>query len=152
MEERSTSSLLPSLLSEFGSEGAAHVASDLLARANLVLEGGTRTPEEIVSRLVAKAGRLDPTDRVSRAVDFIVQLQRLSGPPAEAFGRIAALLDEHADATAGERAFSGAENVPAAGDVPKPTCFIDFLSCLECGIEGASAIAATDATGGAAGT
>ncbi|MGE3913913.1 MAG: ATP phosphoribosyltransferase regulatory subunit, partial [Chloroflexota bacterium] len=85
-------SLLPSLLSEFGSEGAAHVASDLLARANLVLEGGTRTPEEIVSRLVAKAGRLDPTDRVSRAVDFIIQLQRLSGPPDQAFGRIAALL------------------------------------------------------------
>ena len=50
-------SLLPSLLAEFGSEGAAHVASDLLARANLMLEGGSRTPEEIVSRLVAKAGR-----------------------------------------------------------------------------------------------
>jgi len=94
-EDGRSASLLPTLLSEFGSEGAAHVASDLLARANLVLEGGTRTPEEIVSRLVAKAGRLDPTDRVSRAVDFIVQLQRLSGPPAEAFGRMAALLDEH---------------------------------------------------------
>ena len=88
-------SLLPSLLAEFGSEGAAHVASDLLARANLVLEGGTRTPEEIVSRLVAKAGRPDPTDRVSRAVDFIVQLQRLAGPPESAFGRIGALLAEH---------------------------------------------------------
>lgn len=88
-------SLLPSLLAEFGSEGAAHVASDLLARANLVLEGGTRTPEEIVSRLVAKAGRPDPTDRVSRAVDFIVQLQRLAGPPEVAFGRISALLAEH---------------------------------------------------------
>ncbi|MCC7369589.1 MAG: histidine--tRNA ligase family protein [Chloroflexi bacterium] len=88
-------SLLPSLLSEFGSEGAAHVASDLLARANLVLEGGSRTPEEIVSRLVSKAGRLDPTDNVSRAVDFIVQLQRLAGPPSEAFERIAALLAEH---------------------------------------------------------
>ena len=88
-------SLLPSLLSEFGSEGAAHVASDLLARANLMLEGGTRTPEEIVSRLVAKAGRPDPTDRVARAVDFIVQLQRLAGPPEVAFGRIGALLAEH---------------------------------------------------------
>ena len=88
-------SLLPTLLAEFGSEGAAHVASDLLARANLVLEGGTRTPEEIVSRLVAKAGRPDPTDRVSRAIDFIVQLQRIAGPPDEAFGRIGALLAEH---------------------------------------------------------
>lgn len=86
---------LPSLLAEFGSEGAAHVASDLLARANLMLEGGTRTPEEIVSRLVAKAGRPDPTDRVSRAVEFIIALQRSAGPPAEAFGRIEALLAEH---------------------------------------------------------
>jgi len=91
----STVSLLPSLLSEFGPEGAAHVASDLLSRANLVLEGGSRSPEEIVSRLVAKAGRLDPTDRVLRAVDFIIQLQRIAGPPAEAFGRIGALLAEH---------------------------------------------------------
>jgi len=86
---------LPSLLAEFGSEGAANVASDLLARANLVLEGGSRTPEEIVSRLVAKAGRPDPTDRVARAVEFIVQLQRSAGPPAEAFDRIGALLAQH---------------------------------------------------------
>lgn len=86
---------LPTLLAEFGSEGAAHVASDLLARANLVLEGGSRSPAEIVSRLVAKAGRPDPTDRVSRAVNFIVQLQRIAGPPEEAFGRIGALLAEH---------------------------------------------------------
>jgi histidyl-tRNA synthetase len=94
-DDRDSISLLPSLLDEFGSEGAAHVASDLLARANLMLEGGTRTPEEIVSRLVAKAGRPDPTDRVSRAVDFIVQLQRMAGPPETAFGRIGALLAEH---------------------------------------------------------
>lgn len=94
-EDDDSTSLLPSLLAEFGSEGAAHVASDLLARANLVLEGGTRTPEEIVSRLVAKAGRPDPTDRVARAVDFIVQLQRLAGPPDVAFSRIGALLAEH---------------------------------------------------------
>jgi histidyl-tRNA synthetase len=86
---------LSHLLNELGSEGAAHVAADLLARANLILEGGSRTPEEIVSRLVAKAGRLDPTDRVLRAVDFIIQLQRIAGPPAEAFGRIGALLAEH---------------------------------------------------------
>jgi histidyl-tRNA synthetase len=94
-DDADAASLLPSLLTEFGSAGAAHVASDLLARANLVLEGGARTPEEIVSRLVAKAGRPDPTDRVARAIDFIVQLQRLAGPPAEALGRIGALLAEH---------------------------------------------------------
>jgi histidyl-tRNA synthetase len=94
-EDDGASSPLSTLLSELGSEGAAHVASDLLARANLILEGGSRTPEEIVSRLVAKAGRLDPTEVVARAIDFIMQLQRLAGPPSEAFGRIAAVLAEH---------------------------------------------------------
>ena len=94
-EDERSASLLPSLLAEFGSEGAAHVASDLLARANLVLEGGSRSPEEIVSRLVAKAGRIDPTDKVSRAIEFIVQLQQLAGPPSEAFGRMESLLAEH---------------------------------------------------------
>src|SRR5262249_23018007 len=67
----------------------------LLSRANLVLEGGSRTPEEIVSRLVTKAGRPDPTERVSSAVDFIIQLHQLAGPPAEAFGRLGALLSEY---------------------------------------------------------
>lgn len=93
--EPSAVSLLPSLLAEFGPEGAAHVASDLLSRANLVLEGGSRTSEEIVSRLVAKAGRPDPTERVTSAIDFIVRLHQLAGPPDEAFGRIGALLGEY---------------------------------------------------------
>jgi histidyl-tRNA synthetase len=88
-------SLLPSLLSEFGSAGAANLAADLLGRANLVLEGGSRSAEEIVSRLVAKAGRLDPTDIVRQAVDFIIRLHELSGPPDEAFSRLDALLAEH---------------------------------------------------------
>ena len=85
-------SLLPSLLSQFGSEGAAHLAADLLGRANLVLEGGTRTAEEIISRLVSKAGRLDPTDRVRQAAEFVVQLHDLSGPADQAFGGLDALL------------------------------------------------------------
>ena len=94
-DEDETRSLLPSLIAEFGAEGTAHVAADLLSQANLALEGGARTPEEIISRLVAKAGRPDPTERVSQAIDFIVQLQRLAGPPEVAFGRIGALLAEH---------------------------------------------------------
>jgi len=93
--EPDSAGLLRSLQSQFGSEGAAHVATDLLSRANLVLEGGSRTPEEIVSRLVAKAGRPDPTERVSAAVDFIIQLHQLAGPPSEAFGRLSALLSEY---------------------------------------------------------
>ena len=122
----SSISLLPSLLSEFGSEGAAHVASDLLARANLVLEGGSRTPEEIVSRLVAKAGRPDPTDRVSRAIDFIVQLQRLAGPPEQAFGRIGALLSEHDLDPAPLREIERALSLLPSYGVSRPDVVVDL--------------------------
>ncbi|MCC6177726.1 MAG: histidine--tRNA ligase family protein [Chloroflexi bacterium] len=94
-DDGQTASLLPSLLAEFGSEGAAHVASDLLGRANLVLEGGSRTPEEIVSRLVAKAGRSDPTSQVQQALNFIGQLHALAGPPDEAIPRLQSLLETH---------------------------------------------------------
>ena len=88
------SSLLPTLLAEFGSKGAADVAADLLSRANLTLEGGARTPEEIVRRLLTKAGRPDPTEQVRRAADFILRLHDLAGPPPEVFGRLDALLQE----------------------------------------------------------
>jgi histidyl-tRNA synthetase len=102
------------------------VASDLLARANLVLEGGTRTPEEIVSRLVAKAGRPDPTDRVARAVDFIVQLQRLAGPPEEALGRIGALLAEHELDPAPLREIERALALLPSYDVARPDVVVDL--------------------------
>ena len=54
----------------------------------------TRAPNrsDIVLRL--GSARVDPTDKVSRAVDFIVQLQQLAGPPSEAFGRMESLLAE----------------------------------------------------------
>ncbi len=94
-ESAEDSGLLPSLMAEFGSEGAAHVAADLLGRANLVLEGGSRSPEEIVERLLSKASRPDPTEQVRRATDFIVRLHQLAGPPPEVFGRLEALLVQH---------------------------------------------------------
>jgi len=93
--ENGEPSLLPTLLAEFGSEGAAHLAGDLLGRANLVLEGGSRSAEEIVSRLVTKAGRLDPSDRVRQAAEFIVKLHTIAGPADEAFGALDRLLADH---------------------------------------------------------
>src|SRR5215212_3852308 len=117
---------LSTLLAELGSEGAAHVASDLLARANLMLEGGSRTPEEIVSRLVAKAGRLDPTDRVLRAVDFIIQLQRLAGPPEEAFLRLGALLAEHELDPAPLREIERALSLLPSYGVGRPEVVVDL--------------------------
>jgi ATP phosphoribosyltransferase regulatory subunit len=88
-------SLLPSLLAEFGSDRAADVAADLLSRANLALDGGSRSPEEIVGRLLTKAGRPDPTDQVRRATDFILRLHTLAGPVPDVFDRLEATLAEH---------------------------------------------------------
>jgi histidyl-tRNA synthetase len=86
---------LPSLIREFGAEGAAQVTADLLQRANLALEAGTRTPGEIVERLLTKAGRADPTAQVRSAAAFIVQLNELAGPAERTLPGVAALLREH---------------------------------------------------------
>jgi histidyl-tRNA synthetase len=86
---------LSGLLSEFGPEGAARVTADLLQRASLSLEAGTRTPEEIVERLLSKASRADPTDQVRAAAEFIVQLNDLAGPPSSALPALAELLRQH---------------------------------------------------------
>jgi histidyl-tRNA synthetase len=125
-DDDSPASLLPSLLTEFGSEGAAHVASDLLSRANLVLEGGSRTPEEIVGRLVAKAGRPDPTERVTAAIDFIIRLHQLAGPPDEAFGRLAALLSEYALDPAPLREIEEALALLPAYGITQPEVVVDL--------------------------
>ncbi len=84
---------LPSLLAQFGEAGAADVAADLLGRANLALDGGSRTPDEILGRLLTKAGRPDPSDQVREAMDFILRLHELAGPPPDVFGRLSAMLE-----------------------------------------------------------
>jgi histidyl-tRNA synthetase len=86
---------VPGLLREFGQEGAARVTADLLQRANLSLEAGTRTPEEIVERLLAKASQPDSSAKVRAATDFIVRLSELAGPPEQALPALEALLREH---------------------------------------------------------
>jgi histidyl-tRNA synthetase len=86
---------LGALLAQFGAEEAARLATALLHHASLPLDGGVRSPAEIVERLLAKAARPDPTPRVRTAVEFLQQLHGLAGPPAEAFGRLEALLNEY---------------------------------------------------------
>lgn len=89
---------LQSLFRAYGAEGAARITADLLARANLTLEAGTRTPEEIVRRLLAKASRPDPSAQVRAAANFIGRLSELSGPPDQALAGLADLLrDEQLD-------------------------------------------------------
>lgn len=95
-DEQDDGTSLPGLLREFGAEGAARVTADLLERANLSLEAGTRTPEEIVERLLAKASRADPTGQVQAAASFILRLNELAGPPERALPALGELLRERA--------------------------------------------------------
>jgi histidyl-tRNA synthetase len=95
LEDDQEGAALPSLLKEFGPQGAARVTSDLLHRANLTLEAGTRTAEEIVERLLAKTTRTDPTTQVRAAAAFIARLNELAGPPETALPSLAELLKEH---------------------------------------------------------
>jgi histidyl-tRNA synthetase len=87
--------LLPEFVARVGSADAARLASDLLALGGLPLDGGGRPPEEIVARLLEKAGRVDPTASVRAAIAFIARLHALSGPPDTALPELAALLREH---------------------------------------------------------
>ena len=48
------------------------------------LQFGTRSPEEIVGRLVRKLRREDPRPRVERALALLDRLCRIQGPPATA--------------------------------------------------------------------
>ncbi len=61
-------SLLPALLAQFGSERAGRIAAEIIQHASLSLEGGGRSPEDIVGRLLLKASRPDPTGPVRAAV------------------------------------------------------------------------------------
>jgi histidyl-tRNA synthetase len=83
---------LAGLLQSFGSEATAEIAADLLERANLSLDGGARSPEEIVGRLVRKARQEDPRPNIERAVAFVQELRELAGPPDEALPKLKELL------------------------------------------------------------
>lgn len=94
-EEGGDPELLPQLLAHFGPQRATEMAFDLLQRASLDLEGGSRSTNDIVRRLLAKANRPDPTAQVGEAVEFIARLHDLAGPPQTAFDGLAALLAEY---------------------------------------------------------
>jgi len=83
---------LGDLLRSFGPEGAARIAEDLLERANFSLSGGSRSPSEIVERLLSKWDRPDPTPALQRASDFIAQLRSAAGPPREALPALRGVL------------------------------------------------------------
>ena len=86
---------LTDLFQSFGYGGAARIAGDLLERANLQLDGGSRSPEEIVERLLLKSRRVDPTPALRRAVEFIGRLRDVAGTPGEALPALHDVLDEY---------------------------------------------------------
>jgi histidyl-tRNA synthetase len=86
---------LAELLHSFGPDTAAKIASDLLLQADFNLEGGVRSSEEIVSRLLRKAHRPDPTPALTRAIEFIGRLRDCAGPPATALPALRAVLTDY---------------------------------------------------------
>lgn len=75
---------LPDPLASLAPEQATAVAADILARASLPVEGGSRRPEQIIQRLLAKANRPDPTDQVRAAFEFVGELHARRGPELRA--------------------------------------------------------------------
>src|SRR5438874_9197008 len=58
---------LPSALASLPPDQATAIATDILGRASLPIEGGSRQPRQIIQRLLSKAQRPDPTDQVREA-------------------------------------------------------------------------------------
>src|SRR5260370_23625768 len=72
---------LPSALASLPPEQATAIATDILGRASLPIEGGARQPRELIQRLLSKAQRPDPTDQVREAFAFVAQLHAAAGAP-----------------------------------------------------------------------
>src|SRR5438270_2083427 len=72
---------LPSGLENLPPDQATAIAADILSRASLPVEGGSRQPRQIIQRLLDKARRPDPTDQVRAAFEFVAELHAAAGPP-----------------------------------------------------------------------
>lgn len=59
------------------------------------LSTGTRTPEQVVARLLRKLRRHDEQPAIDRALAILTELTAISGPPGEALPAVAALLAHH---------------------------------------------------------
>ncbi len=68
---------------------------DLLERASLGLEGGSRSPEEIVRRLLRKGERRDVARQVDTAVSCILALHRAAERPEQAFPALEEVFQTH---------------------------------------------------------
>ncbi len=86
---------LGDLVARLGAEEATRLAQGLLTLGGLPLDGGSRSAEEIVGRLLEKARRVDPARPVATAIEFIGRLHRLGGPPESALPELRSLMEEY---------------------------------------------------------
>ena len=91
---------VPSALANLPPEQATAIATDILSRASLPLEGGARQPHQIIQRLLAKAKRPDPTDQVRAAFEFVAELRAASGQPVRLEHELRAVLEKRGLSTA----------------------------------------------------
>ncbi|MFN0070660.1 MAG: histidine--tRNA ligase [Chloroflexota bacterium] len=83
------------LLEELGPGDATRMTIDLLERASFGLEGSTRTPEEIVQRLLRKGERRKLIGQVDRAMECVLALHRAAGPLESALPTTREIFNEH---------------------------------------------------------
>lgn len=62
---------------------AHNLVATVLSGTEVNLSGSTRSQEEIVARLLRKAQRRDPQERLRQALAFVRELGTLTGPPTE---------------------------------------------------------------------
>ncbi len=93
------SAALPLGLSDLPEDQATAVAADVLRRASLPLEGGSRSSQQIIQRLLAKASRPDPTEQVRTAFEFVLQLHEAAGP-VQRLGALREILRDRGLSTA----------------------------------------------------
>jgi histidyl-tRNA synthetase len=109
---------LPTVLADLPSDQATAIAADILRRASLPVEGGSREPRQIIERLLAKAGRPDPTDQVRRAFEFVAELHELAGAPERVERELRPVLDRRGLSTAPVDEVSGALTLLEAYGLP----------------------------------
>ncbi len=67
----------------------------ILQETGVQVAGGSRTPEEIVSGVLAKLTRSHDTDDLRRSFAFVRDLAAIHGPPDEAIPALRALIERH---------------------------------------------------------
>ncbi len=99
-ESESTEATVPSsalrrFLHTAGEAEAIEIIRELLATTSIGIEDSSRSPEEILGRLIAKLKRQEQAGRLERALAFMKELGQLQGSPADVLKEAGALLDRH---------------------------------------------------------